>query len=49
MDLATILRQLRREKELIEEAIVTLERLRTESGRPRRGRPPKLAAQGQNA
>ncbi len=40
MDLAKILAQLRRERELVEEAIASLERLATGTGRPRRGRPP---------
>jgi hypothetical protein len=40
MDLTRILAQLRRERELVEEAIASLERLATGIGRPRRGRPP---------
>ena len=40
MDLTTILKQLYRERELVEEAIAVLERLLAESARPRRGRPP---------
>ena len=40
MDLAKTLTQLRLERELVEEAIVSLERLAAASGKRRRGRPP---------
>jgi hypothetical protein len=40
MDLPKILAQLRQERELVEEAIVSFERLATASGGRRRGRPP---------
>jgi hypothetical protein len=40
MDLAKTLAQLRRERELVEEVIVSLERLAAASGKRRRGRPP---------
>jgi hypothetical protein len=39
--LQEILKQLRREKQLLTEAILVLERLMAESAKPRRGRPPK--------
>ena len=41
MNLHEILKQLRRERELLTAAILAVERLLAESGRPRRGRPPK--------
>jgi hypothetical protein len=41
MNLTKILAELRRERDLIDEAIASLERLLAASGRPRRGRPPK--------
>jgi hypothetical protein len=48
MDVHRILGDLRREREQIEEAILTLERLATGRGR-RRGRPPAWMAQMKNA
>jgi hypothetical protein len=48
MDVHNILADLRREREQIEEAILTLERLATGRGR-RRGRPPAWMAQLKNA
>ena len=41
MNLTEILAELRRERNLIDEAIASLERLLAASGRPRPGRPPK--------
>jgi ABC-type transporter Mla subunit MlaD len=43
MDVSKILAELRQEREQIEEAILSLERLATNRGR-RRGRPPKWMA-----
>ena len=48
MDVHKILADLRREREQIEEAILTLERLATGRGR-RRGRPPAWMSQLKNA
>ncbi len=48
MDVHKILGDLRREREQIEEAILTLERLATGRGR-RRGRPPAWMSQLKNA
>lgn len=41
MNLQKILNELRRERDFIDEAIASLERLLAASSRPRRGRPPK--------
>jgi len=48
MDIAKILAELREEREQIEEAILTLERLVAGRGR-RRGRPPAWLTKGQEA
>lgn len=45
IDVAKILAELKQEKEQLEEAIVTLERLAAGRG-PRRGRPPAWLAEG---
>jgi hypothetical protein len=41
VNLEKMLKELRREQKLLNEAIVALERLLAARGRPRRGRPPK--------
>ena len=41
LNLEKILKQLRREQQVLNEAICALERLLAARGRPRRGRPPK--------
>ena len=40
MNLANILAELRRERDILDETIACLERLSATSGKPRRGRPP---------
>jgi len=45
IDVVKILEELKREKEQLEQAIVTLERLAVGRG-PRRGRPPAWATEG---
>jgi hypothetical protein len=45
VDVAKILEELKQEKEQLEQAIVTLERLAVGRGGPRRGRPPGWLAE----
>ena len=49
MDIHSILTELRSEKERLEEAILTIERLAVGSVRKRRGRPPKWMASAKAA
>jgi len=48
VNLKQILTQLHRERQLLTEVISALERLLAESGRPRRGRPPKWLKRGKD-
>jgi hypothetical protein len=48
MDLNNTLKELREERQRIEEAILSLERLILSRGQRRRGRPPKWLAEARN-
>ena len=49
MDVQKIFRELRAERERIEEAIASLQRLAASRGQKRRGRPPKWLAEARKA
>lgn len=46
MNISQILTELRAERDLVEQAIASLERLSAGAKRPRRGRPPAVVRQG---